>query len=313
MKHRRMEAEKLDPISAIAAPDLLQGRDHQDDDESDEEMKKVRGSDAALRMKALENPVNTGKKKQLIVDDDDMGPNHQGTALDFQDEYKPSDAEDWEHEIAADDDDLDMGNGTDEEAGEGMGPGRNGKGPSPSVSVDEGDMSSDGEGLGDSSVRQRMKRVMRQTGLESDEEEGSDESDDDDVDALDRMASAELPMLKPQAVGDDMDNEEKKKRKSPPPIDTEHQNTAAKQQDEKRQKSEPAALPISLGTGLPTQEEIKALLDSRGRLLLSDIAAVFRNRLRSAEDRKHFTIRVKAVARLDPDADPNGPKYLISK
>lgn len=282
-----------------------------DEHDSDEEWKGVKAS-AALR-------VNVVKAKRHVKDEEeeDMDVLVQSTALDFKDEYKPSDAEDWEHEIAADDDDLDMGDGSNEEEEDVDHGGMKNKGrASPSISADEGDMSSDGEGLGDSSLRQRMKRVLRKTGLSSDSEgdvSDDDEEEDDDVDELDRMASAELPMSRPTADLREKVSEDDgglKKRKLAPPASSEKEERAEETQI-KRQRSE---IPVeSTAQGIPTEQEIISLLSSKGRLQLSEIASVFRGRLRDAQERKQFTLRVKGVAKLDPNPDPSGKKYLILK
>lgn len=304
MKHRRMQAEKPDPVSAVMQfskpKDESRGANDEEPD-SDEEWKNVKASDAA-RVNVFAKGRPLAKQRTIQDDDEDvLNQRYQESALNFKDEYKPSDAEDWEHEIAADDDDLDMGDGSDDDGSDGIGQVRN-RGPSPSVSGDEGEMSSDGEGLGDRSVRQRMKRVLRNTGLESGSSD--EEEDDDDVDALDRMASAELPMQSMRKV-QESDNIEEKKRKSPESPDTSEGTAQVQAKKQKQREEEPA--------GIPTEEEIKQLLTSRGRLQLSEIANEFRSRLHSSQDKKQFTKNVKAVAKFDPKADPSGPKYLICK
>lgn len=258
-------------------------------------------------------------EKAVEEDDDDLNLLKQSTALDFKDEFKPSDAEDWEHEIAADDDDLDMGDGSNEEEDVDLG-GMKTKGrASPSISANEGDMSSDGEGLGDSSLRQRMKRVLRKTGLSSDSEGDAsedEEEEDDDVDELDRMASAELPMFRPTGEREARQVGENdgglKKRKLPPDVSSEKEERAGEEEAQlKRQRSEIPA--ETTAQDIPTEQEIISLLSSKGRLQLSEIASVFRSRLRNAQERKQFTLRVKGVAKLDPHPDPSGKKYLILK
>eukprot|EP00889_Picochlorum_renovo_P006828 jgi/Picre1/33858/NNA_001337.t1 len=266
MKHRRLQATKEDPVSAAtAAMTHPQTAAAEGEPDSDEEWKDVKVS-YAWRMKGGADEDEAAQAQQ------------QATALDFKDEYKPQDAEDWEHEIAADDDDLDMGDGSHEEDGSDV---HGNHGPSPSVSGDEGEVS-DG-GMGDSLVRQKMKRVLRnKENMNSDSEgmsegdDDEDDDDDDDVDALDAMASAELPIpatTAPEALPED------KKRK---PVE-----------------------------GVPSEDEIKELLEKEKRMLLADIAAAFKKRLKSADDKKMFTSRVKAVAMLDPQADPSGKRYLI--
>ena len=289
MKHRRLEAEKQDPVSLREAqlsgggvPDGESVMVKKDDKhmsakepDSDEEWKDVKS--LAWKVRPRQRAMNG--------DDDDMVERKQATALDFKDEYKPDDAEDWEHEIAADDDDLDMGDDANEEEEERVG------GPSPSVSGDEGDVS-DG-GLGDSSVRQKMKRVLRENTTRGSDEESSellsgedDDDDDDDVDALDAMASKDLPVST---------NEEKK-----PESD---------EGSKKRPRTEELRS-VVVQLGVPSEEEIRSLLEKEKRMLLADIAAVFKKRLKTADDRKLFTIRVKAVAMLDPQAE-GGKRYLI--
>lgn len=285
MKHRRMQATKEDPVSAVTvAMTHPQTAAAEGEPDSDEEWKDVKVS-YAWRMKGG-------------ADEDEVAPTQQqATALDFKDEYKPEDAEDWEHEIAADDDDLDMGDGSHDEDASDL---HANQGPSPSVSGDEGEVSD--SGMGDSLVRQKMKRVLRnKENLSSDSEgmsEGDDDDDDDDVDALDAMASAELPIQAKNAsetVSDD------KKRK---PVVQEEDDS---QRIVKRKRAED----IISKERVPTEDEIRELLEKEKRLLLADIAAAFKKRLKSADDRKMFTSRVKAVAMLDPQADPSGKRYLI--
>jgi hypothetical protein len=309
MKHRRLQAQKGDPVSA-ALVTAVEGKGALGDDEhdSDEEWKGVKAS-AALKLNVLK------EKRHVKEEEEDMNVLMQSTALDFKDEYKPSDAEDWDHEIAADDDDLDMGDGSNEEEDVDLG-GMKTKGrASPSISADEGDMSSDGEGLGDSSLRQRMKRVLRRTGLSSDSEgDVSDDEEDDDVDELDRMASAELPMSRPTVDREKASEDDGglKKRKLSPTVSSEKGESAEEEEAQiKRPRSE---IPVeSTAQGIPTEQEIISLLSSKGRLQLSEIASVFRGRLRDAQERKQFTLRVKGVAKLDPNPDPSGKKYLILK
>ena len=312
MKHRRLQAQKGDPVSAALVTGA-EGKGALGDDEhdSDEEWKGVKAS-VALKVNVLK------EKRHVKEEEEDMNVLMQSTALDFKDEYKPSDAEDWEHEIAADDDDLDMGDGSNEEEDVDLG-GMKTKGrASPSISADEGDMSSDGEGLGDSSLRQRMKRVLRKTGLSSDSEgdvsDDEDDEEDDDVDELDRMASAELAMSRPTADREKVSEDDGglKKRKLSPTVSSEKEEKAEGEEAHiKRQRSE---IPVeSTAQGIPTEQEIISLLSSKGRLQLSEIASVFRSRLRDAQERKQFTLRVKGVAKLDPNPDPSGKKYLILK
>lgn len=286
MKHRRLEAEKQDPVSLREARFGGGGSEAEkglkrnekvsaEEPDSDEEWKNVKSS--------------AWKTRPRVMDDDDLDEKKQATALDFKDEYKPEDAEDWEHEMAADDDDLDMGDDVNEEEEERVG------GPSPSVSGDDGEVSDDG--LGDSSVRQKMKRVLRENTTRGSDEEssellsGDDDDDDDDVDALDAMASKDLPVST-------IAKEEKKVEKKPETDD------GAK----KRPRTEELKTVIQLG--VPSEEEIRGLLEKEKRMLLADIAAVFKKRLKTADDRKLFTIRVKAVAMLDPQAE-GGKRYLI--
>lgn len=287
MKHRRLQATKEDPVSAATvAMTHPQTAAAEGEPDSDEEWKDVKVS-YAWRMKGGADEDEAAQAQQ------------QATALDFKDEYKPQDAEDWEHEIAADDDDLDMGDGSHEEDGSDV---HGNHGPSPSVSGDEGEVS-DG-GMGDSLVRQKMKRVLRnKENMNSDSEgmsEGDDDEDedDDDVDALDAMASAELPIpatTAPEALPED------KKRK---PVVRDEDDS---QRIVKRKRAED----IIPKEGVPSEDEIKELLEKEQRMLLADIAAAFKKRLKSADDKKMFTSRVKAVAMLDPRADPSGKRYLI--
>ena len=324
MKYRRLEAEKQDVVSLVKLGDLekqekeaagkKKGDDRKaggkkddgkkDEPDSDEEWKDVKAEKL---------------KKRMIADaDDGLTMQRQGTALDFKDEYKPANAEDWEHEIAADDDDLDMGDDEDmleeeTEAG-GFGSKLRKMMHSPSVSGDDGVV--DGElsdgGMGDSSLRQKLKRVLKKRiGVDSDDddnddEELSDEDDDDDVDALDAMASGDF-VVPPRPKLDD-DNKDQiadkgKKRK------TEEPKKQPEKQPEKKLKK---AVGVE-ATGVPSEEEIRALLTSKKRMLLSEIASEFKKRLKSAEDRKLFTSRVKSVAMLDPTEKDKAKRYLILK
>jgi hypothetical protein len=305
MKYRRLEAEKQDVISLAKLGEMdtdkdvkkkggkkEEGKDEEPD--SDDEWKDVK----AEKLKRIaERPAS-------LHDTEDGTVRRQGTALDFKDEYKPDGAEDWEHEIAADDDDLDMGDDDDvaDENGMGVNGGygnQSGMINSPSVSGDDldGDMS-DG-GMGDSSLRQKLKRVLKKRiGDDSaDEQDGDSDGDDDDVDALDAMASGDF---EPRKAVDAPRSEEDagKKRKNlenPPP-------------QEKKQKKAPVE-----AAGVPSEEEIKSLLISKKRMLLSEIASEFKKRLKNANDRKLFTSRVKSVAMLDPSEKDKSKRYLILK
>ena len=315
MKHRRLEAEKEDPVSVkgvgedvgkryarnsgTASTQQKKNMENQEPD-SDEEWKNVGSSGLAGWKLKLNSRRN--------VDDEDH-QKQQETALDFKDEYKPEDAEDWEHEIAADDDDLDMGDDSEQEAD--VPPVQMNQGAlSPSGSGDDGELS-DG-GMGDRSVRQKLKRVLRANNARTsdDEEEDSDgegpsssDDDDDDVDALDAMASRDLPMV--NTVDD-----KKRKLSSPQRTRDENDNNDEQQPVAKRQKPEDLLAKVVPQDGVPSEEEIKSLLEKEGRMLLADIAAAFKKRLKSGEDRKLFTSRVKAVAMLDPNADGK-KRYLI--
>lgn len=297
MKHRRLEAEKQDPVSLreTKSADVLNTVEHgakkahmtAEEPDSDEEWKNVKSSAWKVRSQALKH----------VMDDDDVSDRKQATALDFKDEYKPDDAEDWEHEMAADDDDLDMGDDANEDDQEhGLSPvhGRV-AGPSPSVSGDEGEVS-DG-GMGDSSFRQKMKRVLRANTRGSDEESseivsGDEDEDDDDVDELDAMASKDLPMA---SIPENIDD---KKRKG-----------VAASDDAMKKRPRPEDLRNML-QGVPSEDEIRSLLEKEKRMLLADIAAVFKKRLKTPDDRKIFTTRVKGVAMLEPHAE-GGKRYLV--
>jgi len=65
-------------------------------------------------------------------------------------------------------------------------------------------------------------------------------------------------------------------------------------------------------TGVPSEDEIRSLLHHKKRMLLADIAAEFKKRLKNAEDRKTFTRRVGAVAMLDP-GESGKKRHLILK
>ena len=109
------------------------------------------------------------------------------------------------------------------------------------------------------------------------------------MDALDAMASNDLPVST---------------------LPKEEKEPEAVNDDGARKRPRAEELQGTLQLGVPSEEEIRGLLEKEKRMLLADIAAVFKKRLKTADDRKLFTIRVKAVAMLDPQAE-GGKRYLI--
>ena len=249
------------------------------------------------------------KRSMIMATEDGLGVERQSTALDFKDEYKPKNAEDWEHEIAADDDDLDMGDEDvpeDDLVGAGFGAKRGLQ--SPGVSGDEpGAM--DGElsdgGMGDTSLRRKIQQTLKKRIGQGSDEDGdaaedglSEDGEDDDVDALDAMASGDfLPTAGLTGKSNDPTDLDKKKKK--------------------RKIDEKPAVPSEkkaklLSTGVPSEDEIRSLLKRKKRMLLAEIAAEFKKRLKNADDRKTFTSRVKAVAMLDP-GESGKKRHLVLK
>lgn len=319
MKYRRVEAEKQDLVSLVKLGDLeKQGRDAKreggkaagtvgkgkkqgdpgtkDESDSEDEWKDVK----AEKLK---------KRSMIMATEDGLGVERQSTALDFKDEYKPKNAEDWEHEIAADDDDLDMGDEDvpeDDLVGAGFGAKRGLQ--SPGVSGDEpGAM--DGElsdgGMGDTSLRRKIQQTLKKRIGQGSDEDGdaaedglSEDGEDDDVDALDAMASGDfLPTAGLTGKSNDPTDLDKKKKK--------------------RKIDEKPAVPSEkkaklLSTGVPSEDEIRSLLKRKKRMLLAEIAAEFKKRLKNADDRKTFTSRVKAVAMLDP-GESGKKRHLVLK
>ena len=325
MKYRRMEAEKHDMVSLAKLGDLEKqdrgvkdggkgskgGKGKKDADEkrdepdSEDEWKDVK----AEKLK---------KRSMMMAVDDGLGAERQATALDFKDEYKPKNAEDWEHEIAADDDDVDMGD--DEMLDEGLEDGGFGGKRfmhSPSVSGEDGAM--DGElsddGMGDTSLRRKMQRTLKKLkaddGSDEDgdgdgEEEDDDDGEDDDVDALDAMASGDfLP------AGDEGEKKQAAKKRKVEDKDNQSATVA-----EKKPKLKPAVKQASASkeaTGVPSEEEIRSLLATKKRMLLSEMAREFKKRLKGQDEMKTFTKRVKAVAKFEPGQASGKQKFLVLK
>ncbi len=325
MKYRRVEAEKQDVVSLAKLGDLeKQGRDakrgvgkatvvqgkkqgapsKKDESDSEDEWKDVK----AEKLK---------KRSMIMATEDGLGVERQSTALDFKDEYKPKNAEDWEHEIAADDDDVDMGDEEvldDDLVGAGFGAKRGLQSPSASggeAGAMDGELS-DG-GMGDTSLRRKIQQTLKKRAGEGSDEDGlaaeDDMSDgeDDDVDALDAMASGDfMPAAAKTSEGTKDTTRIQVKSSDTTDMDT-----------KKRRIAENPAVPSEkkiklVETGVPSEDEIRSLLGEKKRMLLAEIAAVFKKRLKNAEDRKTFTRRVKAVAMLDP-GESGKKRHLILK
>ena len=332
MKYRRVEAEKQDVVSLVKMGDLeKQGRDakwgsgqdgtlgvgkgkkkqgdpsRKDESDSEDEWKDVK----AEKLK---------KRSMVMATEDGLGVERQSTALDFKDEYKPKNAEDWEHEVAADDDDVDMGDEEvleDDLAVPGFGARRGLQ--SPSVSGGEPE-AMDGElsdgGMGDTSLRRKIQQTLKKRIGEGSDEDGAaaeddlSDDEDDDVDALDAMASGDFMPVASDTSEAAKDTAILKGKAS--------DATDIEKKKKKRKVEEKSSVPPEkkkskvLSTGVPSEDEIRSLLNRKKRMLLADIAAEFKKRLKNAEDRKTFTRRVKAVAMLDPD-ESGKKRHLILK
>jgi len=240
-------------------------------------------------------------------------------------------------EDGSDNDDLRIGGGGGGEKGGGVGGGggggkRDSRLGSPSDSDDDDGVAAAAR------VHRRLKKMMKESGnadgdgMSSEEDDlytdgdSDDDSDSDmieDIDALDRMA--EDMMSGGGRGGGKKKNEVKeeessggggvRKRKSPTPpaaggavFDQLQQDGQAKKPkiDTQQQQAEVTVGPV-------TADEIVILLRGRGKMSLSDIAAYFKARLKTPQDKKDFTALVKKVAKLDPQPDPDGKKYLILK
>lgn len=328
MKYRRMEAEKQDVVSLAKLGDLeKQERDAKRDggkagkaskgakSKQKEDARKEDEPDSEDEWKDVK-AEKLKKRNMIMAGEDGLAVERQSTALDFKDEYKPKNAEDWEHEIAADDDDLDMGDDEmlEDDLVEGGFVGKRGV-QSPSVSGDEAGL--DGElsdgGMGDTSLRRKIQRTLRKRIGEGSDEDGDlagedlSDGEDDDVDALDAMASGDFMPVAAKTSEDAKDKGAKPKQKAAADLD----------KGKKRKNEEKPAIELEkkqkvLNTGVPSEEEIKLLLKEKKRMLLADIAAAFKKRLKNADDRKTFTSRVKAVAMLDP-SESGKKRHLILK
>jgi len=339
MKYRRTEAEKQDVVSLAKLGDLEKqdGASKNGKDGGKGSGKKgskaKKDADAASKKDNRDEPDSEDewkdvkaeklKKRSLMMEaDDGLGTVRQATALDFKDGYKPKGAEDWEHEIAADDDDLDMGD--DEMMEDGMEDGGfRGKRymPSPSVSGDDGAMDgdlSDG-GMGDTSLRRKLQQTLKKLNKKDLSSDGDDvdddddgDDDDDDVEALDAMASGDFLGNQSEArppKEDEKETKESKKRKG------EEKKPAAAGVAEKKPKlkssSKAAKKPAKAeATGVPSEEEIRSLLAKKQRMLLGEMAREFKKRLNGPEEMKQFTKRVKAVAMFEPGSTK---KHLVLK
>jgi len=339
MKYRRTEAEKQDVVSLAKLGDLEKqdGATKNGKDGGKGSGKKgskaKKDADAASKKDNRDEPDSEDewkdvkaeklKKRSLMMEaDDGLGTVRQATALDFKDGYKPKGAEDWEHEIAADDDDLDMGD--DEMMEDGMEDGGfRGKRymPSPSVSGDDGAMDgdlSDG-GMGDTSLRRKLQQTLKKLNKKDLSSDGDDvdddddgDDDDDDVEALDAMASGDFLGNQSEArppKEDEKETKESKKRKG------EEKKPAAAGVAEKKPKlkssSKAAKKPAKAeATGVPSEEEIRSLLAKKQRMLLGEMAREFKKRLNGPEEMKQFTKRVKAVAMFEPGSTK---KHLVLK
>ncbi|KAL6766911.1 PFL1 [Auxenochlorella protothecoides x Auxenochlorella symbiontica] len=192
-----------------------------------------------------------------------------------EDEGPDDKAEDWDHEDEAADDDLDM------EADEGEG----GVEASPVRSRRPMSDSDDEGAARPEAVRRTIKKMMRDTGLRDSDAEDSDlddlddedDSDDEDLDGTPSLDN--LPAVQPPA--------------DPTPA-------------AKRPRVEPGAA----ASGAVTEEEVRTLLQARGRMPLKEIVAHFRARA-TGDNAKAFTALMRRVVRLDPTPSPDGQKYLI--
>ena len=345
MKYRRTEAEKQDVVSLAKLGDLEKqdGATKNGKDGGKGSGKKgskaKKDADAASKKDNRDEPDSEDewkdvkaeklKKRSLMMEaDDGLGTVRQATALDFKDGYKPKGAEDWEHEIAADDDDLDMGD--DEMMEDGMEDGGfRGKRymPSPSVSGDDGAMDgdlSDG-GMGDTSLRRKLQQTLKKLNkkdlssdgddVDDDDDGDDDDDDDDDVEALDAMASGDFLGNQSEArppKEDEKETKESKKRKG------EEKKPAAAGVAEKKPKLKSSSAAAKAAkkpakaeaTGVPSEEEIRSLLAKKQRMLLGEMAREFKKRLNGPEEMKQFTKRVKAVAMFEPGSTK---KHLVLK
>jgi transcription initiation factor TFIIF subunit alpha len=166
-------------------------------------------------------------------------------------------------------------------------------------------------------------------------EEDEDEDDLDDLDALDRMASEVLPKAGGAAegiggggggTGGGGDGGGGKKRKSPPPADgvtitgytpvsravedAEIEATAAKKARIAAAVPSPPVSPTAV-SGPPTEEEVTAFIQARGRMLLKDLSQAFTARLKTKEEKQNFSGLIKKVVKLVTGDD--GKKYVVLK
>ncbi|PSC70431.1 transcription initiation factor IIF subunit alpha isoform X2 isoform A [Micractinium conductrix] len=173
---RAIARDEEDPLA------MLEEEDKEDGEEEDAEWKAMKER-AAARTVVKAAPAQQAAERRRAAgggDDDEPEEDHA---------ERPEKGEDWEHEDVAADDDLDMGDNEDEEEGAGS-PVRRG------VASDSDEEAGAGA-LQPEKAKKRLKKMMRETGLEdsSDEEgeegEGDEESESImDEEDLDRMAGA---------------------------------------------------------------------------------------------------------------------------
>jgi hypothetical protein len=87
--------------------------------------------------------------------------------------------------------------------------------------------------------------------------------------------------------------------------------TAAKKARVEAAMASPPVSP-SAATGPPIEDEVIALLKSRGRMLLKDLSTAFMGRLKTKEERQNFSKLVKKVVKLLPE-DGQGNKFVVLK
>jgi len=331
MKYQRLQAEKINPRLASAVGndgriDAGPAIGAEEEADSDDEWKDIKARAASLAAPGSiqaqffhRGRVNSG------VDEDIEGGGTGGVDAGALYVPRPQDAEDWEHESEAADDDLDMGDGSEGEVE--ASPSRR----RPPVGSD-----SDGEGdLDASRVKRTIRKLMKATGLQESDEDGSEEGhseeghsgddyDEDDEDGLDKMAEEILDNNKQNA---ERTASIARKRKSPviPPEPTaafgavavggagqgEHVATAKKA----RVQQEPFAVPAAsaagggIELGEPTKEEVVALLQTRGQIPVKDFSNHFKARVGKAS-KKSFSELVKNVARIVETSDG---KFMVLK
>lgn len=63
----------------------------------------------------------------------------------------------------------------------------------------------------------------------------------------------------------------------------------------------------------PTAQEILESLKAWGPVTAQELTSRYKKRLRSAEDKKAFTVNVKRVSRLEERPAGSGKKYIIPR